>query len=150
MNKYIIIAILTLILTPGCKSVGSNFVEGVEDKIKLKWVEEWKPSLEAQLFDSLANAKETILKEANSKLELQEEKVKSKLAELNVKLEDFDRNGDGRVTGLESAELVAELKSKHGNEIDWYQILLAVIVGYGGTTAGKEWIKSKLRQSNNA
>lgn len=147
MNRFAVLFILMVSLT-GCQSLGAGFVEGAEEKIRLKWAEEWKPALQAEITDSLTDARQELLTQVNNQLELQEVETRARLDSVNVRLEDFDKDADGKVTGTESAELVAALvaaKDSDGKPLNWYEILMAVILGYGGTTAGKEWIKSRMK-----
>jgi hypothetical protein len=146
MKKFIAAVVLMVSMT-GCQSFGSGFVEGVEEKVRLKWAEEWRPAIEAELASELAEAKESVLNATTAQIELQEEKTKARLASVNVRIEDYDRDQDGKVTGAESAELLAALKAardEDGKPLNWIEILMAVVLGYGGTTAGKEWVKSKM------
>lgn len=135
----------------GCESIGSNFVDGAEERIRLKWSEEWQPALKDELAKSMDNVKDSILKETYSQIELQEQKLMSRLESVNVKLEDYDHNKDGRVTGSEAVELTAALRAaqdSQGKPLDWLEILGAVIIGYGTTTAGKEYLKSRMVRNN--
>lgn len=150
MKYYVIILILLLSLT-GCKSIGSSFVEGAEEKLRLKWSEEWQPALKDELTESMDHVKDSILKETYAQIERQEEKIMDRLESVNVKLEDYDRNQDGRVTGVETIELVAALRAAQepqgGTPLGWFEILSAVILGYGGATGAKEVIKSKMKNN---
>ena len=131
----------------GCQSLGSEFVAGAEEKLRLKWAEEWKPALQEEMAKGLDSAKESVLKETAAQIELQESVITAKLESVNVRLLDFDKNNDGKVTGEESAALLMALKDakdKDGKPLGWYEILMAVVLGYGGTTAGKEWVKSRM------
>lgn len=143
-----LVIVLAILMTAGCQSVGNDIVNGVEEKIRLKWAEEWKPALKAELQNTLDDASDAVLKEAYIRLEHQEEKMQAKLESVNIKLEDYDTNKDGSVSGVqEVTALVKDLKEsrdKDGKPLSWIEILMAVILGYGGTTTGKEILRSKM------
>jgi hypothetical protein len=151
MNRFAVLTVLVLSMT-GCQGIGSDFVSGAEEAIRLKWAEEWKPALKAELTSSMSSAQDALLVKVTSDLEHQEEVLTNRLASVNIRIEDFDKNKDGNVTGAETTEFVAALKSakdEDGNSLGWYEMLMAVVLGYGGTTGAKEWMKSKMGGTGN-
>ena len=139
--KWIFGLILMLSLT-GCASMVQNAVDAADAHVRLKWSEEWKPALKDELFSSLSEVQRTALEKTLDTIEEKEMDLEKRLAEFDVRLEDYDKDKDGYVTSTEVATMVSDLSSKG---VEWIDILLAVILGYGGTTAGKEFLKHKLR-----
>jgi hypothetical protein len=132
----------------GCVSgMVQDAIDAADERVRLKWAEEWRPALEGELLESLAESQGFVLDRMLVELEGQEEQIEARLAAVNVRIEDFDEDQDGLVTDAEALTMVNELRQatdEHGNPLGWYEILMAVILGYGGTTAGKEWVKSKM------
>ena len=149
MKKLIILLMLMLPVTmTGCQGFGSAFVDGAEERIRLRWAEEWRPAIEAEIASELANAKESVLAQTEAQILLQEAKINADLQSVNIRMEDFDKDKDGLVTGAESVRFATALKAakdENGDPLDWYQVVMAVVLGYGGTTAGKEGVKSKMK-----
>ena len=147
MIKKLALILILISSTVGCKAFTSGMLEDAEQHLRLKWAEEWKPSLKNEVAESISKTKDVVLSQVLDALEHQESNIDARLASVNVQLENFDSNKDGYVTGAESLQLLKQLKEakdEDGNPLSWPEILMAVILGYGGTTAGKEWVKSKM------
>ena len=131
----------------GCQSLGSGFVEGVEDRVRLKWAEEWKPAVMEELEKAVAEGKEAAIREALAKVDVYKAEQDAKLASIGVKVEDFDTNMDGSVTGVESLALLQSIKAKNdaaGNPLSLWEIMMAVAAAYVPLTGAKELARKKM------
>lgn len=152
MKNLVILLILLLPMTGCVSSMVQDAIDAADERIRLKWAEEWKPDLQNELKGVVGDSKDALLEQVLSKLDSQEDKIQAKLDAVNIRLKDFDSDGDGSVTGMETLALVRELKAakdQNGNPLSWAEILGAVVLGYGGTTAGKEWVRSRLVKNGN-
>lgn len=147
MKWLLLVLILNLV---GCVTpLAEEAIDVADKRIRLRWAEEWKPSLKNELSNALGESQNLVLERALSELEKQEGRIETRLSEIGFHIEDFDEDKDGFVTDAEAIKMVGELRSAtdaQGNPLGWYEILMAVILGYGGTTAGKEWIRSKVKK----
>lgn len=145
-----LIALFLVVNLNGCVSgMVQDAIDAADEHVRLKWAEEWKPALEKEVAESLSGSKDYILERALTAVEGQEERLVARLDQLNIKMEDFDEDKDGLVTDSEVLVMINELrqaKDADGKPLGWYEILMAVVLGYGGTTAGKELIKSKIKK----
>jgi hypothetical protein len=146
MKKLVVLFMLMLTMT-GCQSLGSNFVEGMEDRVRLKWAEEWKPAVMEELENAVAEGKEAAIKEALAKVDVYKAEQDAKLESIGVKVSDFDTNKDGSVSGTESLALLQSIKAKNdaaGNPLSLWEIMMAVAAAYVPLTGAKELAKKKM------
>lgn len=147
MKKLILALLLTISLT-GCVSPAvRSALESVEDHITLKWAGEWKPALQNELDETIDEARQQLLAQAVAQIDGLETKMEGKLETIGVKIDNFDTNQDGRISGGETLALLQEIKSKNDespNPLSWWEIMLALGAAYIPTTAAKEALKSKM------
>jgi hypothetical protein len=149
MKNLILVFLLAM---TGCQSLGSDFVEGVEEKVRLRWAEEWKPTLTLELENAITKGKESTINEVLSKLEIHKTENNAKLENIGVKVENFDTNNDGRVTGMESVALLKEIKAKNkaaGSPLSLWEIIVALAAAYVPLTGAKELARKKLNGIGN-
>ena len=143
---------LLMFMMTGCQSMGSEFMTGVEEKVRLRWAEEWKPALIEELANAVANGKETAINEVLAKLDTYKAENNAKLDSIGVKVEDFDANQDGKISGAESVALLKEIKTKNdaaGNPLSWWEIAMALAAVYVPLTGAKELARKKLNGTGN-
>ena len=150
MNKLstMILGVLLVLGLSGCITpMVQDAVDAASDQVRLKWAEEWKPALLAEVKDTVAESKDRAVAEMNLQLESYRTKTDGKLESIGVKVENFDTNNDGKVSGTESLALLQEIKARNeenGNPLSWWEIVAALGMAYLPATAGKEFVKSKL------
>ena len=149
MNRLLItIAGLFVALSlNGCVGVVQDAIDAADEKVRLKWAEEWKPALMAEVKNSLEEGREFAAEQMSVQLESYRAQTNGKIESLGVKVEDFDTNKDGQVSGVESLALLQEIKAKNeeqGNPLEWWEIAAALAMAYVPMTAGKEVLKAKV------
>lgn len=144
----ILLALIFMFSLQGCvSSTVRDAIDTADEHVRLKWSEEWKPALMAEISTASTEAKDAALREAIEKIESYEKLNDEKLRQINVDIKDFDENKDGRITGKESLALLQEIKQKNeksGNPLSWWEIMLLMAGSYLPMTGGKELLKSKM------
>lgn len=132
----------------GCvSSAVKDAIDSADEHVRLKWSEEWKPALIEEIDQAKTEAKDAALREAIEKIDNYKELNDQKLRQIDVRVEDFDSNKDGRITGQESLALLREIKQKNeqnGNPLSWWEIMLLMAGSYLPLTGGKEFLRSKM------
>lgn len=152
ISRWIMIVIFLILPLTGC--VGSaveNAINTADQQIRLKWSEEWKPALLAEVKETADDTKKEAIQAALDKIELLQDSNEEKLAKLEIQLEDFDSNKDGKLQTGETLALIQELKTKNdamGNPLSWWDMLIIVASAYLPLTGTKELLKSKLKKKS--
>ena len=152
MRKIAIMAVLLFSLSGCISSAISDAVDSADQKVRLKWQEEWKPALLAEVKSTISDTKEAALKEMTVNLEKFRTETTGKLATIGVKVENFDTNGEGRISGAETLALVKEIKAKNDDAptpLKWWEIIAALGAAYLPLTGAKEMAKSKMAGTGN-
>jgi hypothetical protein len=150
MNRlFLIISSFILMFSlNGCvSSIVNDAIDQADEKIRLKWAEEWKPTLLKEVKDTVSEGKELAVKEVSVQIEKYRSQTNGKLERIGVKVEEFDKNQDGKVSGVETLALLKEIKTKNeenGDPLSWWEIVAALAMGYLPATAAKEVVKKKL------
>jgi len=146
--RHFILAILLVVFLNGCvSSAVRGAIDTAQDHIALKWADEWRPALQEEFDTAITDARQELLARTVTQIDGLEAKLEGKLETIGVRVDDFDTNQDGRVSGAESLELLREIKSKNEdspNPLAWWEIMLALGAAYVPTTAAKEALKSKM------
>lgn len=154
MKKLQMLFILMLIVgMQGCvTSAVKDAVNTADKQVRLKWSEEWKPALIKEMRDTVVESKEAVLKQSTIELAKLRKDQEDKLKSIGVKVENFDANNDGKISGAETLALVREIKAKNDKSKDplsWWEILAAVGAAYLPLTGAKEMAKSKISKPGN-
>jgi len=145
-------------ISAAAKNATASAIEEADSQVRLRWAEKWKPALIAEAKSLTEEAKAEAIKQAKgakdaaiSSVVLELEKYKrqneGRLDKIGVKVENFDTNKDGRVSGKESLELLKEIRKKNSespNPLEWWEILLAVGAAYVPLTGAKELARKKM------
>ena len=148
MKSPIILSLLLIFGLSGCITpMVQDAVDAASDQIRLKWAEEWKPALLAEVKDTIADGKDRAVDEMSLQLEQYRAQTNGKLESIGIKVENFDRDKDGKVSGVETLELLQAIKAANdekGSPLSWWEIVAALGMAYLPATAAKEVVKSKL------
>lgn len=150
MNRFFIsIAGIFIILSlNGCIGAAvQDAIDAADEKVRLKWAEEWKPALMEEVKNSLEEGQEFAVEQMTVQLDSYRTQTNGKLEQIGVKVSDFDANKDGQVSGAESLALLQEIKAKNEDQespLEWWEIVAALAMAYVPMTAGKEAIKAKV------
>tara|TARA_R100001244_G_scaffold25113_4_gene25579 strand:+ start:41477 stop:41947 length:471 start_codon:yes stop_codon:yes gene_type:complete len=147
MKKIAILIVLLLTFTGCVSSAVSDAIDSADQKMRLKWQEEWKPQLIAEAKGLAGEAQEAAVAAAVIQLDKYKLESEGKLERIGVKVEEFDANKDGQISGVETLALVKEIKAKNdksGDPLGWWEILLAVGGAYLPLTGVKELAKKKM------
>lgn len=133
--RFIILLVLCL---NGCISNSvQEAIDAADEHARLKWSEEWKPALIAEMRSTVDQAKESIAIEIDGKLL----EYRGKLDTIGVKVEDHDTNQDGRMQVGETLALLRDIKAKNDRApqpLSWWEIIAAVGAAYLPLTGAKE------------
>ena len=148
----LIFGTLLLLSLNGCisatvKDATRSAIAEADSQIRLRWAEEWKPALIAEARGLTQEAKEAAVATAVIELEKYKRESEGRLERIGVKVDNFDTNNDGRVSGHESLALLREIQAKNKkspNPLEWWEILFAVGAAYIPLTGAKELAKSKM------
>jgi len=147
MRKLLLILLLIIPLNGCVAPAVRDALQTAEDHITLKWAEKWKPAIRAELDKTIDEAKQQLLAQAVAQIDGLEAKMEGKLETIDVRVENFDTNQDGRVSGMETVALLQEIKSKNDESptpLSWWEIMLALGAAYIPATAAKETLKSRM------
>ena len=143
MKKLIFLGLMVLSLN-GCVGLA---VDSLEEKIRLKWAEEWKPALTQEMKDAISEGKEVALEQMAHQVDKYRLESSAKLEAIGVKVEQFDTNQDGQVAGPEMVAMLKDIKDKNDKApkpLTWWEILMAVVAAYVPATGLKEVARKKL------
>lgn len=151
MRQLVILALMVLTLNGCVSSMARDATQSAIDEagkqVRLKWSEEWKPALIAEAKTLTQEAKDEAVKSAVLELEKYKKENEGRLERIGVKVENFDTNKDGKVSGSETVALLKEIKAKNDespNPLEWWEILLAVGAAYVPLTGAKELARKKM------
>ena len=154
--KRILILIALILSMSGCVSTAARdataaAIDEADKQVRLKWSEEWKPALIAEAKNLAKDAKDNAVQSALNQLEQYKKENEGKLEKIGVKVDNFDTNNDGRVTGAETLALLKDIREKNeknGNPLSWWEIMLAVAGAYIPLTGAKEIARKKTGTGN--
>ena len=152
MKKFLILIAMLFTLNGCVSSAVNDAIDSADQKIRNKWNEEWRPALISEVKSTILDSKKIVLTEVKANLEKYQAQTTGKLEKIGVKVENFDENQDGRISGRETLALVREIKAKNDkapNPLSWWEILLAVGGAYLPLTGAKEMAKSKISGTGN-
>jgi hypothetical protein len=134
----------------GCvSSVVQDAIDAADERVRMKWAEEWKPALIAEVKNSVAEGKDQVLEEMVRRLEAYDDR----LEDIGVDIRSHDTDLDGRIQLNEMYSLVKDIKEKNEKApqpLSWYEIAIIVAGAYLPTTAVKEGLKSRMKNSGKA
>lgn len=129
----------------GCiSSAVQDAIDTADERVRMKWAEEWKPALIAEIKSSVIEGKDQVLGEVLERLEHYDDRLR----EIGVDAQSHDVDMDGRLQLSEVYSLVKDINEKNKNApqpLNWYEIAAIVAGAYLPTTALKEGLKSKMK-----
>lgn len=148
MNRLpaMILGFILMLSLNGCVGVVQDAIDAADEKVRLKWAEEWKPALMEEVKNTISQGQEFAVDQMSIQLEKYRTQTNGKLEQIGVKVADFDTNKDGRVSGAESLALLKEIKAKNeeqGSPLEWWEIAAALAMTYIPVTGAKEALKAK-------
>ena len=146
MSRTLLVLFLLFGLTGCVSDMMQTAVDAAGNEVRLKWAEEWKPALLAEMKDTVKDSKELVVTEMSAQFETYRASTNGKLEQIGVTVENFDRNQDGVISGAETLELLQDIKAKNesnGSPLSWWEIVMALAVGYVPVTSAKELLKKK-------
>lgn len=140
MRYWLLIITFTL---SGCISSSvQEAIDAADEHARLKWSEEWKPALIAEVKSTISETKDNIIDQMAAKLET----YSSKLDKIGVDPKKFDSDNSGELELAELVPLMKEIKAKNdqsSNPMPFWEIMLAVGATYLPLTGAKEMLLKK-------